>query len=113
MLFNWIKDWSAEWIVAIVSLTTAFGTIIVAYIQWRVDKASIKNEMLRMDEKIDHEINKVDRKVEDIVEDFENHIKTSEVLNQKNREENRADHQLLFERLDEIKNYLITGKFRD
>ncbi len=99
MIMDALRRLSAEWAVAIFSALTAIGTILIAYIKWRVDKGEIYGKLDVMDERVDG-----------LERDFEKHLKNNKEQIETGRNENKDEHKLLFKKLDEIKNFLITGK---
>lgn len=102
-----------QWITAMIALVTIFGVVLTAYIKYQTDKTKIEKDFESMDSKIENNKWKTDKRMEIIEKDLKQHLIETEKINRDNRDENREEHRLLFKRLDEIKNYMIDGKFKD
>jgi len=98
-MIDLIRQVKTEWIITIISVLTALAAILIAYITWRTDKGSI-----------DSKFTEVDNRFVRMEKDLKEHITGSNEMAESNRKENREEHHLLFDRIDEIKNLLIEGK---
>ena len=102
MILDALKKISADMIVAIIAIITVVSSLIGTYIKYRIDKGVIDAKFKIMGDRMD-----------EFEKDLDEHIEENNIAFQKIHSENRQDHQLLFQRLDDIKNFMITGKFPD
>lgn len=102
-MWNYEATTTTDWIIAIIAVASILGTILIAYIKYRIDTGKYDNKFYDVDNKfIQHE-----KRFENMEKDLKLHMENTVNTAETNRKENRDEHQLLFQRIDEIKDLLI------
>ena len=105
-MWNYELTTTTDWIIALIAIIGVLGTIIASYIQWKIDKGKIDNKFKDNDKKFLQN----DKRFEQMENQLKEHMESTINMAETNRKENRDEHQLLFQRIDEIKNLIIEGK---
>ena len=105
-MWNYAATTTTDWIIALIAIIGVLGAILAAYIQWKIDKGKIENKFQDTDKKFLHH----DKRFEQMEKELRNHMESTINVAETNRKENKDEHLLLFQRIDEIKNLLIEGK---
>jgi hypothetical protein len=102
-MIDLLRQIKTEWIIALISIGGVIGTMVTAYIKFGIDKGKIDNKFRLNDKKFEQ----YDEKFEQMEEAFKGFQEASMLEVEKNRKENREEHNLMFKRIDEIKDILI------